>query len=213
MVAAADPRISDDVVFLNSFGAYFDARDLFLQVASRSTFYDGKQEPWEVDPLTWRVFANELIESLDNAEERELFTSHFLQGQEASLEELAGVSEQAQVVRRLLEGTTLQEARELFQELPAGFRQEMASISPSEHLSGMKARLLIMHDQGDRLIPVAESRRLARALEERGDFRYTETEFFEHVRPGSGGGIWGLTREAFKLYRHMYGIISIATDG
>jgi hypothetical protein len=54
---------------------------------------------------------------------------------------------------------------------------------------------------------------LAEALEGRGDFRYTETELFEHVRPGSSGNIWELTREVVKLYRHMYDIVSIATQG
>ena len=29
MVAASDPRISDDVAFVNAFGAYYDARDFF----------------------------------------------------------------------------------------------------------------------------------------------------------------------------------------
>ena len=66
---------------------------------------------------------------------------------------------------------------------------------------------MIMHDRGDRLIPAAESRRLVQALEGRGNFRYTETEVFEHVRPGSDSGTWALISEAFKLYRHMYGIV------
>ena len=69
---------------------------------------------------------------------------------------------------------------------------------------------MVMHDRGDRLIPVAESRRLAQALAGREDFRYTETEVFEHVRPGSDSGIWALIPEAFKLYRHMYGIVRVA---
>jgi pimeloyl-ACP methyl ester carboxylesterase len=213
MVAAADPRIRDDVVFLNSFGAYYNMRDLFLQVASRSTFYRGQREPWDVDRLTWRVFANELIETLDNPVERDLFTRHYLRGQEAPLGQLEAVSEQARTVRRLLEGTTPQHAEDLLMQLPADFHEEMASISPSEHMSDLKARLLIMHDRRDLLIPAAESRRLARALEGegRGDFRYTETEIFEHVRAGSSGNIWELTREAAKLYRHMYEIVSIAT--
>jgi fermentation-respiration switch protein FrsA (DUF1100 family) len=212
MVAAADPRIRDDVVFLNSFGAYYNMRDLFLQVASRSTFYQGEQEPWDVDRLTWRVFANELIETLDSPVERDLLTRQYLKGQEASLGEWEGLSDQANIVRRLLEGTTPQQAEELLRELPADFHEEMASISPSEHISDVKARLLIMHDQRDLLVPAAESRRLAEALEGRGDFRYTETELFEHVRPGSSGNIWELTREVVKLYRHMYDIVSIATQ-
>ena len=210
MVAAADPRIRDDVVFLNSFGAYYDARDLFLQVASRSRFFEGQQEPWEVDRLTWLIFANELIESLDDPMERELFNRRFLQGEDVSEEELADASGQAQTVRRLLTGTTLEEAETLFQDLPGGLRGDLQQISPSAHISGLKARLMIMHDRGDRLIPAAESRRLVQALEGRGNFRYTETEVFEHVRPGSDSGTWALISEAFKLYRHMYGIVRVA---
>ena len=209
MVAASDPRISDDVVFLNAFGAYYDVHDFFLQVASRSRFFEGQQEPWEVDRLTWLVFANELIGSLDDPKERELFNRRFLQGEDITEEELAATSSQAQTVRLLLEGTTLEEAETLYQSLPAGLR-DLQRISPSAHISGLKARLMIMHDRGDRLIPAAESRRLVQALEGRGNFRYTETEVFEHVRPGSDSGIWALISEAFKLYRHMYGIVRVA---
>lgn len=210
MVAAADPRIRDDVVFLNSFGAYFDARDLFLQVASRSRFFEGQQEPWEVDRLTWLIFANELIESLDDPMERDLFNRRFLQGEDVSEKELADASRQAQTVRRLLEGTTLAEAETLFQDLPVGLRSDLQRISPSAHISGLKARLMIMHDRGDRLIPAEESRRLVQALAGRGDFRYTETKIFDHVRPGSESGTWALISEALKLYRHMYGIVRVA---
>ena len=210
MVAAADPRIRDDVVFVSSFGGYYDMRDVILQIASRSRFYRGQQEPWEVDRLTWLVFANELIESLDDPAERRLFTRRFVRDEPVSDEELEGLSSQAQIVRRLLEGTTLEEAEALFQRLPNDFRQEMARVSPSAYISNIEARLMIMHDQGDLLIPAAESRRLVDALESRGNFRYTETEVFEHVRPGGGGEVWLLVKEAAKLYGHMYGIIDIA---
>ena len=61
MIAAAGPRIRDHVVFINYFGAYYDAQDLFLQIASGNSFYEGHQEPWEIDRLTQLVFANEMI--------------------------------------------------------------------------------------------------------------------------------------------------------
>lgn len=211
MVAAADPRIREDVVFVNSFGGYYNMRDVILQIASETRFYQGQQEHWEVDRLTWLVFANELIESLDNPEERELFTRRFLRNEPVPDERLEGLSSQAQIVRRLLEGTTLEEAKALFPRLPGDFRQEMMRVSPSAHIANLEARLLIMHDQADLLIPVVESRRLVDALGSRGNFIYTETEIFEHVRPGEVDEIWLLVKEAAKLYRHMYGIIGIAT--
>ena len=87
----------------------------------------------------------------------------------------------------------------------------MEAISPSAHIAGLKAKVTIMHDRDDRLVPAAESRRLAEALEDRGNFRYTEVLGFEHVRPASGSGLWQTVKEAAKLYRHMYGIIREGT--
>lgn len=207
LVAASDPRIRDDVVFLNAFGPYFDARYLLLQLASRSRLYQGESEPWEPDRLTMRVFANELIESLQDPQARQTLSRMFLQGQDVPDAELNGLPPEAQRILQLLEGTSLKEAEDIYQLLPAEFRADMESISPSAHVDGLKARLMIMHDRYDRLVPAAESRRLASALEERGNFRYTEVLAFEHVRPAAGGGIGQLIKEAAKLYRHMYGII------
>jgi len=207
LVAAADPRIRDDVVFVNAFGPYFDARDLLMQLASRSRIYQGNSELWDPDRLTLRVFANELIETLEDPRGQQVLSRLFLEGQDVSEAELSDLPQEAQRVRQLLEGTTLQEAEALYQELPAEFRATMNHISPSAHVGDLKARIMILHDRNDRLVPSAESRRLADALEERGNYRYTEVLAFEHVRPASGGGLWQLVKEGVKLYRHMYGII------
>ena len=43
-VAASDSRISDDVHFVNAFGPYYDARDLLLQISSRSQYYEGPEQ-------------------------------------------------------------------------------------------------------------------------------------------------------------------------
>ena len=211
IVAAADPRIRNHVVFINSLGAYYDAQDLFLQIASGNSFYEGHQEPWEVDQLTRLVFANEMIESLERPAERELLEFRFLRNGGVAESTLVDLSDHAQIVWRLLERPTLEEAGALFQNLPTEFRQQVAGISPSSHVADLQARVMVMHDEGDLLIPVGETRRLAAALQGRGDFRYTETRIFDHVRPGGGGDFWLLVTEAAKLYWHMYDIIRVAT--
>ena len=207
LVAAADARIRDDVSFINAFGPYYDAQDLLLQVASRSRLYQGEREPWNPDSLTLRVLANELIESLADPGEREVMHRLYVERQNVPQSELGGLSGSALRVRRLLDGTTPEEAQVLYGELPAEFRENMRRISPSTYVGDLKARVMILHDRDDRLVPAAESRRLADALEQRGDFRYTEVLAFEHVRPTSGGGLWELAKEGFKLYRHMYGFL------
>jgi len=250
LVAASNPRISDEVVFVNAFGPYYDAHDLLLQLASRSRYYQEKTEPWDPDRLTLKVLANELIETLPDPVEQDLFRRVFVEDQPvapAVLEpaqedpstslgragspsasgelveppaqdgpqagsglDLEKLSVQARTVYQLLSGTTLEEAERLYQSLPPRFRDDMLSISPSAKITDVKARVMIMHDRYDRLVPAFESRRLADSLEDRGNFRYTEVLGFQHVRPGKGGSPWLLVKESFKLYRHMYGILRVA---
>ena len=210
LVAASDSRISDDVQFVNAFGPYYDAHDLLLQISSRSQYYQDQREPWEPDSLTIRVFANELIQATDLAPDRQLLSRVFLEGEELDPQELAKLSDKGRVVHQLLTGTSREEAESLYLSLPSQFRDDMRSISPSSKIADLKARVMIMHDRNDRLMPSVESRRLADALESRGDFRYTELLAFEHVRPASGGSLWLSLKEGFKLYRHMYGIIRVS---
>ena len=209
LVAAADPRIQDEVYFVNAFGPYFDAETLLLQAASRSVVYDGERTPWEPDRLTMRVLANELIETLDDPADIDALTRRYMNNQALTPAELDALSPQAKTVAGLLDGTTPEDAASLYAMLPGDFRRDLTAISPSAHVDNISARLLILHDRHDRLVPAAESRRLLAATQDRGDVRYTEVLAFEHVRP-SGGGIGALLGEAFRLYRHMYDIIRIA---
>ena len=209
LVASADSRISSHVNFVNAFGPYFDAGDLLRQAASRSVTYDGQRTPWEPDLLTLRVLANELIETLDKPADVDTLTRHYLSNQPATAAELEALSPEGRTVARLMDGVEPQEAEALYQNLPADFREDLGRISPSAHIAGIQARLLVMHDRNDRLVPAAESRRLYAATEVRGNVHYTEVLAFDHVRP-SGGGIGDLLGEALRLYRHMYNIIRIA---
>ena len=212
MVAASDPRIRDDVAFVNAFGAYYDARDFFIQIASNTKRSGETVEHWDVDQLTRRVFVNELIEVAPTEEERNVLTRRFVDNEPVTEAELAQLSGTAKLSRRLLEGTSPEEAGQLLDQMPADFLEKLDGISPSNHIDNFKNRLLIMHDVGDRLIPVGESRRLVETLQSQGrqDLRYTETAIFEHVRPDADLQLWPLVKGASKLYAHMYGVLRMA---
>lgn len=209
LVAAADPRISDQVHFVNAFGPYYDAGELLRQAASRSVIYDGERTAWDPDPLTLKVLANELIETLEDPEDIDILSRRYLNNQTMTAAEIDTLSSEGRIVRTLLDGTSPEVAEVLYSNLPPGFRDDLAIVSPSTYASDIQAKLLIMHDRHDRLVPAAESRRLLAAMEGRGDVRYTEVLAFEHVRP-SGGGFGDLLAEAGRLFRHMYSIIRIA---
>ena len=107
-------------------------------------------------------------------------------------------------VHKLLSGVELDEARRLVDSLPESTLETLASISPKTTIGDLKARVLIMHDREDGLVPAAESRRLAEALAERGDVRHTEFSLFQHLDPTKPVGPAEYARELFKLYKHMY---------
>jgi len=208
LVAAADPRIRDRVRFVNAFGPYFDAGDLLLQVVTRSRLDQGVRTPWQPDRLTLKVFANELIETLDDPVDIELLTEKYLRGESTDAQPMTSAG---QIVARLLEGVSPEEAAGLYLTLPEEFREAMDQISPSRYLDDIKAKLLVLHDRDDGLVPSAESRRLAAATADRDGVRYTELLSFNHVRPTSGSGASLLIKEGFKLYRHMYGVMRAGT--
>ena len=186
LVAAADPTIADDIAFVNAFGGYYHTEDLLAQIAAGRAIDNGTDSPWEVDPLTRRVFNNMLT----------------------PLAHLAAQS--------LLGGPdSIAAARKTYAELPEPFRAEVESISPSHHIAlwSTGTVMRVMHDRGDPLIPVGESRRLVAALErERPDVAvyYTETDIFRHVRPDADTAWTSLLRGAFQLFRHMYHIVRVA---
>ena len=158
LAAAADPRIADDIAFVNAFGGYHDLAGLIAQIAAGRALDGATEAPWEVDELTRKVFTNTLLFEP---------SSHT---RDALLESVGSIGQ----------------ARGLYERLPAGFRSDVAAISPSQYLGHWSDRTVIrvMHDRGDAVIPVGESRRLVAALRrERPDVElyYTETDIFRHV--------------------------------
>ena len=204
-VAASDARIRDDVQFVNFFAGYYDARDLIAAVLSNSRYYDGDVRPWTPADLSKRVVTAQLIEEMENPAEIELLTGMYVTKDTFfDRTELSRLSEEAQITSRLLSGVSTEEARELIEMLPPSTLNSLASISPSSSIEGLRARVLIMHDREDNLVPAAESRRLADALAERGDFTHTEFSLFQHLDPTKPVGPAEYVRELYKLYRHMY---------
>ena len=210
-VAASHPSISQQVAFLNFFGGYFDAQDLLKQISSRNRFYNGNIEPWQPDSLTVEVFINQLIESPEDPIEREALSQRFMEKIDTDGLNPQDLSPEAQAVFKLLSGAPLEDTNALIEQLPATLLEDLDKISPSTSIGNLKARVMIMHDREDALVPSEESRRLADALSSRGNFYYTEFSFFQHVDATRSVGVLTYLKEGFKLYLHMYNIIRVAS--
>ena len=187
MVAAADPRISADIAFINFFGGYYDAADLLVQIAARRVSDENSEVPWQVHELTEKVFTNTLLSSAPSN------------------------SRDA-----LLQGTdSIEGARRLYEDMPEEFRKAVAAVSPSSYLGDWNENIAVrvMHDRGDAIVPVGESRRLVAGLRrERPEIKvyYTETDMFQHVISDGNKNCWSLLVGGWHVFRHMYHIIYVA---
>ena len=206
-VAAQDPRIRDQVRFVNFFGGYYDARDLIKSVVTRSRTYQGEVEAWSPDKLSVEVVNTHLIEGVPDLEERRLLTDVFIDKTAAPVADLTALSSEARAVYRLLEGPALEEFDDLMSRLAPETHESLKLISPRTHIDNLKARMLIMHDREDDLVPSEESRRLVQALGPDKDTFYTEFSLFQHVDPTKSVSPPIYARELFKLFLHMYNVM------
>ena len=125
---------------------------------------------------------------------------------------MAALSPGGLAVFKLLQGVGPEEVDELIGQLSPKTMEFLRLISPSTNIDKLKARVLIMHDRGDSLVPSEESRRLADALAGDADPYHTEFSAFQrsievHVDDDSRVGPFGYMREAFKLFMHMYNVV------
>ncbi|MBI4494096.1 MAG: hypothetical protein HY690_15015 [Chloroflexi bacterium] len=202
-LAAADPRIRDQVAFVNTVGAYFDARRLLEEIATRSLVVDGERQAWEPSPVTLQVFGLQLIEALDQPSDRELLSALLFQGQQAP-DAPERLTPQGQAVLRLLRGVDRAEIGAALAQLPPEALARLDAISPARDLAAVRARLYVMHDLGDGYIPFTQSRHLVRGLEPPSLRWYTEFNIFQHVIPDKPVDPLTFTLDLARLYRHLF---------
>ena len=210
-VAAQDDRIRDHVKFVNFFAGYYDMFDYVKAIGSRSRFGDDYVAPWETDDLPPRVLRYHLIDGVSDPEDRALLTNIFYDKKDSQDDLTALETPEAVAAYRLLKGAPHAEVDGLVDALSQETKDLMTRISPSTNIDKLKARVLIMHDRADKLVPSEESSRFARALGV-GNTYYTEFSFFQkqiqvHVDESGGVGPLDYTREAWKLFLHMYNIM------
>ena len=203
LAAAQDESVNERVSVFNSFGGYYDARDLMAAVIARQRFYEDDVRAWQPADLSVEVVRRHLIDTLADEDERQLLWQALMAGSDAP----ASLSGEAQAVYELLTAPDAKTARRLLDRLPPDALDTLRRISPSANIGRLRAKLLVMHDREDRLVPSEESRRLVDAAPDGADVHYTEFSFFNHLDPTRPVGRVEFAREAGKLFLHIYRIM------
>ena len=210
-IAAQSPQINERVSFVNSFAGYYDAFDLVIAAMSETRFSDQARLPWKPDNLTRNLIVTHLLDGLDESD-RSILERIQMEGSwdDSQYNRLTG---HGQAVLTLISKPTYEEAVLSLQGLSERTRIFLEEVSPSTNISSLKASVLLMHDYHDKLVPSEESMRFAGEVRElSGRVYHTEFQLFQnavqvHMDEESSMGIFGFTKEAFKLYRHMYRIM------
>jgi hypothetical protein len=202
LMAAAMPHIQDRVAFIAAYAPYSSMRTFARDIASATRSCGEEREPWRVDPLTRKVFVHSLTAWLDPSEAEQLQSAF---AHEDGPRDGYGLSTDGQAVYSLLTTLDEDEAEVALQRLPPIMGARLAALSPMNYLEEIHAPLiLLLHDRGDQVIPVGESRRLCAALAGHAGVHYTEMEF-QHLDPVKGKLPWlRLVRELGKFFRAVY---------
>ncbi|HZT06421.1 MAG TPA: alpha/beta hydrolase [Chloroflexota bacterium] len=151
--AATDPKIADRVRALLFFGGYYDLPEYLLAVATGTTVCDGNILTWHAD--------------------------------DGAVAHVRSILEQ-QSAPHLLRALSTRTREEALSEIDAAPPEELApfrSANPADRVAKLKARIFILHDEGDHYVPYTESVALDRALGARPGKEFLITHLFEHTLP------------------------------
>ena len=115
------------------------------------------------------------------------------------------MSSEGQTLYTLLTHVDENAAERALHSLPPAMHARLTALSPMNYLNDIHAPLVILlHDRGDQVIPVGESRRLYAALGGHAGVHYTEMEF-QHLDPVKGKlPLLRLLRELGKFFAAVY---------
>jgi dienelactone hydrolase len=202
LMAAASPLIRDRIAFVSAYAPYSSLWTFARDVASCSRSCGDGREPWQVDPLTRKVLVHCMTTFLE-PEEAEWFRSAFVT--ESGHPTRRDLSADGQAVYALLTALDEDEAEAALHHLPLNLRENLDNLSPMNYLKDIHAPLMVLlHDRGDQVIPVGESRRLRSVLHGPAEVHYTEMQF-QHLDPVKAKlPLHLLLREFGKIFFAMY---------
>lgn len=180
---AAHPLIRQQVSYVSAYAPYSSLWTFSRDIVSSTVDEQDGRRAWKVDPLTRKVFIHSLTAFL-HPEEASRLRRAFLEGE--GLNDESSFSEDGKAVVALQSASSPAEAESALEHLPAQIRQAFSGISPLSYTQDLQAPLVVLlHDRGDQVIPIGESRRLCAALGQRPGVYFTEMQF-SHLDPAKG---------------------------
>lgn len=180
LMSASNPNIREHIAFISAYAPYSSLWTFAQDVASGTRSTEDGREAWQVDPLTHKVFIHSMTAFLER-DEAEWFRSVF--ATKRSHPATRDLSADGQAMYALLTARDEYDTEAALHRLPLIMKERLTALSPMNYLKDIHAPLIVLlHDRGDQVIPVGESRRLHAALARHIGAHYTEMQF-QHLDP------------------------------
>src|SRR5688500_15652454 len=192
LLAARDPRIAEQIRWVNPFGAFADAATYMASVAAHAYVGpEGEPIAWEPTQLAREVFLRFVLAQVPEEADRLALEGALglpiLAGERPAPDAILRTSldgAAGRTVHDLLTAVDLPTADAAIAALPPSSLAFIDAISPARHLDGLSADVHLMHETEDHHVPFVESRALAVTLEPTGLLKeHTEFRLFDHVQP------------------------------
>jgi hypothetical protein len=206
-LAAADPRVRDQIAFLTLFGGLFNGIDLLRDIGRRAIEVNSQSQPWHTDPVPLQVLANTVADDLAPGD-ADLITNSFNTQTPLTINQIEQLSPIAAAVYHLLEGDEPAQVDSNLAHLSPAIHTLLDSLSPSTVAGNIHATIYLLHDRNDPFLPFTESRDFAAALARIGHpHDYVEFSIFAHVEVKSGNDLTSLIGDGARLYRVLFAIL------
>lgn len=208
LLAAANPAISGRLRLVEAFGAYDDLHSVARATVTHRIRVAGRERAWQPDDLTVLVIRANVIDGLELDSDRRALRQALLDHSPAAGAEPPGLSPDAATVYALLTAPDTASFDADYAALPQSQRDRFALLSPARVLPELRARVFLMVDEGDPLIPFTQSRAIASGLRAAGNTPYfSEFDIFRHVDPTRGGNPVILGRDLLRLFLHASAVL------
>ncbi len=208
-LAAADPRIRDQVAFVAVVGGVFHLPTFLGEVGRRAMLIDGRPQPFQPDVVTIRVLAKTIAKTLPVAEGQALVAVFVPGGQPLSNPEQA-LSAPGAAAYHLLAGDAPDQVEANMAALSPAMQAQLRDLSPSRVADQIQAPLYLLHDRSDPSVPFTQARSFAAALARLGHpHDLAEVDILRHAVVTPGASLGALIADGSKLYHILRRVLLV----
>ncbi len=208
LLAAADPRVADQVGVVLSLGGYASTVELLRYFLTGHYGFEAVAGRAAPNPEGARLFLRANLDLVENSGDRTRLAA-WLDTPGAPVPR--GLSAEGATIAALVENRDPTRVEPLIDALPPALRQLLDTLSPERVIPRLKARLILVHGRNDPTVPFTESLRLAEAARRGGvQTRLTIVGVVEHVEAGEGQPLSrGRLLELAHLWTAAYDLLNL----